>query len=330
MTNPSGSQHDALEARQRDLLPIGSLAAVVGSDSVLVGDRIGPEFEVDETLKATGVRPRAVVRPSNTAEVAAVVRLAAAHGVAVTARGAGTGLSGGCIPAENGIVISFERMARVLSIDQEEHVAIVQPGVTLAELDDAVSTCGLVYPVFPGTLAATLGGNVATNAGGMRAIKYGVTRQQVLGVEAVTGTGEVVRTGGQFVKNSSGYDLTQLLVGSEGTLALITEATLRLYPRLSHTASLLAPFRTVEEVAMVVPRVVASGVQPMILEYIDRATMRGLVRESDLTVGIPEEVSNATRAYLVVVLEGRDETRLETDVADVADQLAGAGALDVY
>ena len=140
----------------------------------------------------------------------------------------------------------------------------------------------------------------------------------------------MIRTGGRFVKNTSGYDLTQLIIGSEGTLALVTEATLRLHPRLQHTASILAPFATIEAVAEVIPRVVASGVQPMILEYIDRSTMKGLLRMNDLTLGIPTEIESATEAYLVVVLEGRTEDRLEHDVADVATQLAGAGAYDVY
>ena len=136
--------------------------------------------------------------------------MAAELGVPVTARGAGTGLSGACIPEPDGILVSFERMAALLEIDEANQVAVVQPGLTLAELDEATAAVGLVYPVFPGTLAASLGGNVATNAGGMRAVKYGVTRNQVLGLEAVLGTGEVIRTGGRFVKNTSGYDLTQL------------------------------------------------------------------------------------------------------------------------
>jgi glycolate oxidase len=164
----------------------------------------------------------------------------------------------------------------------------------------------------------------------MRAVKYGVTRHQVLGVEAVTGTGEIIRTGGRFVKNTSGYDLTQLIIGSEGTLALVTEATLRLHPRLQYSASILAPFASIDLVAEVIPRVVASGVQPMILEYIDRSTMKGLLRMNDLTLGIPASVEAATEAYLVVVLEGRTEDRLEHDVGDVATQLSRAGAHDVY
>jgi len=309
---------------------INRLVAAFGHDAVLVGDAISPDYCVDETLKVQPVRPAVVVLPSHTAQVAAAVEAAAAHGVAVTARGAGTGLSGACIPVPGGMVVSFERMAGVLEIDTEGHVAIVQPGVTLAQLDADTAQHGLVYPVFPGTNAASLGGNVATNAGGMRAVKYGVTRHQVLGVEAVTGTGETIRTGGRFVKNTSGYDLTQLIIGSEGTLALVTEATLRLHPRLVHTASILAPFASVDAVADVIPRIVASGVQPMILEYIDRYTMKGLLRLNDLTLGIPAAVEADTEAYLIVVLEGRTEDRLEHDVGDVASQLADAGAYDVY
>jgi glycolate oxidase len=316
------------EQQGRDL--VAALIAALGTDAVVAGASVSPDYATDESLHAHAQLPEVVVFPSDTAQVAAIVRVAAERGVPVTARGAGTGLSGGCIPAPGGLVVSFARMARLLEIDTANHVAIVQPGLTLAELDEATAAHGLVFPVFPGTNAASLGGNVATNAGGMRAVKYGVTRNQVLGIEAVTGTGEVIRSGGRYVKATTGYDLTQLVVGSEGTLALVTEATLRLHPRLTDTASLLAPFASVADVAAVVPRIVASGVQPLILEYIDRATMKGLLRMNDLTLGVPDAVADVTEAYLIVVLEGRDEERLQVDVADVAEQLAGAHAHDVY
>jgi glycolate dehydrogenase FAD-linked subunit len=308
----------------------GRLRDSIGAGAVLVDDDIGPDYCLDETLKAVPVRPSVVVLPSETEHVAAAVRVASELGVPVTARGAGTGLSGACIPLAGGMVVSFERMAALLEIDDEGHVAVVQPGLTLAALDAATAQHGLVYPVFPGTNAASLGGNVATNAGGMRAVKYGVTRHQVLGVEAVIGTGEVIRAGGRYVKNTSGYDLTQVIIGSEGTLALVTEATLRLHPRLVHSASILAPFASIDAVAAVIPRVVASGVQPMILEYIDQSTMKGLLKLNDLALGIPHEIESTTEAYLVVVLEGRTEDRLDEDVAVVATQLADAGAFDVY
>ena len=309
---------------------VSSLIASVGADAVLVDDAISPDYWVDESLHAEPVLPSIVVLPSETAQVASVIRIAAEHGIPITARGAGTGLSGACIPLEDGLVVSFERMAALLELDDATHVAVVQPGLTLAELDIRCAAHGLVYPIFPGTNTATLGGNVATNAGGMRAVKYGVTRHQVLGLEAVTGNGDVIRTGGRFVKSSTGYDLTQLIIGSEGTLALVTEATLRLHPRLTHTASLLAPFSTVELVAAVIPEVVSSGVQPMILEYIDRSTMKALLRSNDLVLGIPADVASASEAYLVVVLESRTEEQLEVDSASVAGQLARASAHDVY
>ena len=309
---------------------VDDLVGTLGPGAVCAGDEIDAAYGFDESLKPRPVSPGAVVFPADTSEVAAALRLAHEHGIPVTARGAGTGLSGACIPSPGGLVVSFERMSSLLEIDEANQVAVVQPGLTLAELDEQTAKVGLVYPVFPGTNAASLGGNVATNAGGMRAVKYGVTRHQVLGLEAVTGTGEVIRTGGRFVKNTTGYDLTQLIIGSEGTLALVTEATLRLHPRMVHTGSILAPFSSIDQIAAVIPRVVASGVQPMILEYIDRATMKGLLRMNDLSLGVSQEVTAATEAYLVVVLEGRTADRLEYDIADVAAQLEAAGAMDVY
>lgn len=309
---------------------VKALIDQVGIDAVVLDDEVGPDYWVDESLRTQAVRPAAVVFPSQTAQVASVIHVAAAHGIPVTARGAGTGLSGACIPTPGGLVVSFERMAALLELDEATHTAVVQPGLTLAELDGRTAAHGLVYPVFPGTSAATLGGNVATNAGGMRAVKYGVTRHHVLGLEAVTGTGDVIRTGGRFVKSTTGYDLTQLIIGSEGTLALVTEATLRLHPRLTHSAFVLAPFASVDRVASVIPEVVVSGVEPMILEYIDRSTMTGLLRTNSLALGVPDEIVAATEAYLVVVLESRTEAELDEDVATVAALLSGAGAHDVY
>ena len=180
----------------------------------------------------------------------------------MVARGSGTGLSGGCLPRPDGIVVAFDRMNRILEIDTANHVAVVQPGVTLAQLDEALAPHGLVYPVSPGENSASLGGNVGTNAGGMRAMRYGVTRHQVLGLEVVLAGGEVMRTGGRFVKSSTGYDLTQLLIGSEGTLALVTEATLKLHPRPAHAATVLAPFASLAEVGAAVPPIVGSGSAP--------------------------------------------------------------------
>jgi glycolate oxidase len=187
-----------------------------------------------------------------------------------------------------------------------------------------------VYPVCPGENSASLGGNVATNAGGMRAVKYGVTRHQVLGLEAVLGTGEVIRTGGKFVKATTGYDLTQLMIGSEGTLALVTEATLRLYPRPAFSATVLAPFATLEDITAAVPKIVASGVGPLLVEYIDFITMDAIVTNHGIELGVDPKVKAGALAYLVVVLEDRRDDRLDENTEELATLLAQLGALDVY
>jgi glycolate oxidase len=164
----------------------------------------------------------------------------------------------------------------------------------------------------------------------MRAVKYGVTRHQVLGLEAVLPGGDVIRTGGKFVKATTGYDLTQLVIGSEGTLALVTEATLKLYPRPPHQATVLAPFRTLEEITRAVPRVVGSGLGPLILEYIDMLTMAATTAHVGLDLGIPADVSETALAYLVVMMEQTRPERLDEDVEALAEQLAELGAIDVY
>ena len=306
------------------------LTKVIEPAHVLTGDQIHEDYTHDEALTVPGRIPAFVVRPETSAQVAEVLRIANEHGVPVTARGTGTGLSGACVPAANAIVISFERMNQVLEIDTENHVAIVQPGVTLDQLDEVTARHDLIYPVFPGEYSASLGGNVATNAGGMRAVKYGVTRHQVLGLEAVLATGEIIRTGGKYVKATTGYDLTQLIIGSEGTLALVTEATLKLSPRLAHQATVLAPFPSLDLITQAVPRIVDSGIGPLILEYIDMITMAATSAFVGLDLGIPQDVQEQALAYLVVMMENRHEDRLDEDVAFLAELLADLGAIDVY
>ena len=330
-TDQSPIEADGVVA-SADLSPdfAAALVAAVGSEHVLVGDAIGEDYSHDEALGVQWVRPAAVVRPASTAEVAAVCAAASAAGVAVTGRGSGTGLSGACVPRHGGLVISFERMNAVVEIDVENHMAVVQPGITLAELDEQLAPLGLVYPVFPGEYSASLGGNVNTNAGGMRAVKYGVTRHHVVGLEAVLMSGEVIRTGGKIVKATTGYDLTQLILGSEGTLALVTEATLKLHPRLPHSATILAPFATLDEVTDAIPKIVASGVDPMILEYIDLLTMSAATAYVGLDLGIPQEIRDAALAYLVVVLESTHADRLDADIEALGEKLAGWGAMDIY
>jgi len=309
---------------------VEALRAILPADGVNAGSEINHDHTHDEALTAHAGTPAAVVFPRTTEEVSAILRLADAEGIAITARGAGTGLSGGCNPIDGAVVVSFERMNTILEIDTENFTATVEPGVQLDQLDAVLAPMGMVYPVFPGEYSASLGGNVNTNAGGMRAVKYGVTRHHVIGLEAVLPGGEVITTGGKIVKVSTGYDLTQLIIGSEGTLALTTKATLRLYPRATHGATVLAPFLTLEQVTSAVPKIVASGIGPLILEYIDMLTMSAATAYVGLDLGIPKEIQDTALAYLVVGLESMHEDRLDADVATVSEHLFELGAVDVY
>jgi glycolate oxidase len=309
---------------------IDLLIARVGTANVRTAVDVVDDESHDEALGATAMPPRAVVLPGSTQQVIDVLRTCTEHGVPVTARGTGSGLSGACIPVDGGVVVSFQRMKAILEVDEETHLAVVQPGVQLDQLDAALATVGLAYPVYPGEYSATIGGNIATNAGGMQAVKHGVTRHHVLGLELALATGEVIRTGGRVVKASSGYDLTQLVIGSEGTLALVTEATLKLVPRPAFSATVLAPFPTLDEVASSVPKVIASGLAPSILEYIDMLTMAAIQREYAVELGVPADVQATALAYLVVRMESDHDDRLDEDVQAIAELLVKLGAVDVY
>jgi glycolate oxidase len=224
---------------------IASLKALVGHAHVITDDPSRLSYGTDALKRGTAAD--VVVLPGSTDEVAAVVRLCAASRVALVPRGAGTGYTGGAVPTRGGVVLSLERMNRILEIDEANLVAVVQPHVITGDLQDAVEQLGLFYPPDPASLRqSVIGGNVGECAGGPRAFKYGTTKRYVLGLQAVLPTGEVIRTGGKVVKNVVGYDLTQLLVGSEGTLAIVTEIILRLVPKPPVQATLRATFPGVE------------------------------------------------------------------------------------
>ncbi|MEU3625942.1 FAD-binding oxidoreductase [Amycolatopsis coloradensis] len=305
-------------------------AEIVGETNLLSGEAIPEDYAHDEALTATPHQPAYLAKPGSAEEVAELLKAAGEHGVPVTARGSGTGLSGGAQPREDSLVISFERMNAVLEIDTVNHVAVVQPGATLSELDEKTAEAGLGYTVYPGELSASVGGNVGTNAGGMRAVKYGVTRHNVVGLQAVLPTGEIIRTGGKTSKVSTGYDLTQLIIGSEGTLAIATEVIVKLYPRLPHGATVLAPFETFDEVMTVVPKIISSGLAPHILEYIDNLTLAAISYNEKLSLGVPDKIRDTAQAYLVVALENRDNNRLHADIEELGGLLGDVGAIDVY
>jgi glycolate oxidase len=306
------------------------LAEIVGEAHVASGLRISDDDTHDECLTVDPVRPLAVVRPATTTEVAAVVSHCDGHGITVTARGGGTGLSGACVGHPAGIVVAFDRMASVIEVDVADQMAVVQPGVTLARLDEILAPYGLFYPVQPGEASATVGGTVATNAGGMRAVRFGVTRNHVVGLELVLASGTVLRCGGRLAKISTGYDLTQLVIGSEGTLALVTEVTIRLQRRPTAQSTLLVPFGDLPTLAAAIAPLVASGVEPSMLEYVDLLSMAGITRAAGIELGVEPAVSERSSAYLLVGLQSRDPGQLDDDAAVVGTVLGHHGALEVY
>lgn len=304
------------------------LSAVTAPDRVLPGDA-NDDYSHDESLSGQPRHPLAVVIPTTTAEVSAILRVANEHRIPVTARGSGAGVSGAAIPRPDSIVVSFERMRRV-EIDEANMVAVVQPGVTLTELDQITAGYSLLYPVLPGEHSASIGGNIGTNAGGSRAIRYGVTRHNVLGLELVLADGSVLRAGGKYVKVSTGYDLTQLVIGSEGTLALVTEATLRLYPRPPLQSTVLAPFHCLADITRAVPKLVATGICMTTLEYIDATSIDAITREFGVQLGVREDVRARAQAYLAVIVEGWDADRIDADATALAEHMLRHAAIDAY
>jgi glycolate oxidase len=254
----------------------GDLADVVGSAHVRDDAGALVTYATDSTPLQRG-QPDVVVFPGSRDEVAAVLRLAHEARVPVIPRGSGTNRSGGTIPHLVGIVLVLTRMNRLLEIDEADLVGVCQPGVRTIEFAEAAAAKGLLFPPDPGShTTATLGGNVAECSGGLRALKYGVTRDYVLGVEAVLATGEVIRSGGRLVKDVAGYDLRRLLCGSEGTLAVMTELTLRLVPAPESSGTGMAYFSDLADAGRAVSRVLASGVLPVTLEFLDHVCIRAV------------------------------------------------------
>ncbi len=308
---------------------IGNLREIVGNENVLVGSDIKEEYTHDESLTVKPCLPEVVVKPGNTEEIAEILRLANKKRISVTPRGGGTGLCGGCVAASGDILLSLERMNRILEIDQANHVAVVEAGVVLSDLYKAVEAHGLCYPIYPGEESATIGGNVATNAGGMMAVKYGVTRHFVLGLEAVLPTGKIIKTGGKYVKASTGYDLTQLIVGSEGTLAVVTKIILKLAPRTKARMTLFVAFKDLRDGVETVPLLLKSGITPLIIEFMDKFGLNGMENYTRIKVPINEHIRNEAEAFLLIVLEGESREKLYKNAEFVGEICMKNGAIDV-
>ena len=266
---------------------IGPLVDAIGTQlpglRMLTDETDRESYRLDETAYLQAGLPGAVVLPTETAEVAAVVRLAGEFGVPIVPRGAGTGLSGGAAGIEGGLTIAFTAMDRIVEIDRENLVAVVQPGIINAALKAAVAAHGLFYPPDPASFEmCSIGGNLGTNAGGLCCVKYGQTRESVLSLEVVMADGTVIRTGGKNVKDVAGYSLTHLFVGSQGTLAIITEATLKLRPAPPPRSTMLAFFPTLDGAGDAVAGIATAGLSPVTLELLDRFTINAVDEMNDL------------------------------------------------
>ncbi|MBZ0088063.1 MAG: FAD-binding protein [Thermomonas sp.] len=300
-------------------------AALVAELSALLGDGWRMDAASREAHAQDDSRrhalPAAVALPQTREQVIALVRACRAHEVPIIARGAGTATTGAAVPTQAGIVVAFTRMHRILAIRAEDRCAVVEPGVLNGDLQAALQAHGLFWPPDPSSFeTCSIGGNLATNAGGPRAVKYGATRDNVLGLVAVTGTGELIRVGGAYSKNSSGYDLTHLLVGSEGTLALIVEATLKLSPRPIAQAGLRAFYRDARSAAAAVSRLMAQPEVPAALEFMDRRSLELLRRNGS---EIPE-----AGAMLLIEADGSVDT-LPDSLAALGAAAEGVGLLDM-
>jgi glycolate oxidase len=313
----STARHGTFDDRFR-----AELTAIVGAAHVrqAEGDLVAYSRDATPLFSA---RPDAIVAPESAEQVAAVLRLATAKGVPVIPRGAGSNLCAATHAGRGGIVMSLTRMNRILEVAPDELLARVEPGVSTAQLNAAAAEHGLFYPPDPGSRAvSTIGGNVATCAGGLRGLKYGVTRNYVLGLTAVLATGEIIHTGGRLWKDVAGYDLTRLLTGSEGTLAVITEVTLALLPAPRSTRTGLAYFDSLEQAGAAVSAILARGVIPATLEFLDRRCLDAV--EAFARLGL-----NPTAGALLLFGDDGEPESVAHSFAAIGEACAGAGSLEV-
>ena len=300
------------------------LRDIVGESEVLFGDAINHDYAHDE-LGGIEKMPEALVRVHSTEQVSEVMKHAYANNIPVTVRGSGTGLVGAAVPIAGGILLETTKMNKILSLDKDTLTVTVQPGVLLMELAAFAEENDFLYPPDPGEKSATIGGNISTNAGGMRAVKYGVTRDYVRSLTVVMPNGEILTLGATVAKNSSGYSLKDLVIGSEGTLCIICEAVLKLVPLPKVSVSLLVPFKDMKSAIEAVPKIICTKVTPTAIEYMSRDTI--LFSEDYLGKKFPDTKSDA---YILLTFDGNTDAQVEQDMSIVADLCLEIGALDAY
>jgi len=300
-----------------------ALTSLLGADRVLDDAAAREAYSRDATPLFKGL-PEVIVAPHSTAEVSEVVKFARSTKTPIIARGAGSNLCAATVPLNGGIVLSMMQMKQILEVSRNEMLAVVQPGVSTQQLDDAVAKEGLMYVPDPGSkTVSTLGGNVATSAGGLRGLKYGTTKNYILGLEAVLGTGEIIRTGGRLVKDVAGYDITRLLIGSEGTLAIFTEITTVLSPRPKASKYGVAYFNNLADASIAVDSIVASGILPATLEFLDNTCIKAV--EDFAQLGLDKEAG----ALLLFGDDGGAESvaKAVADMAEISSAARGVRAV---
>ncbi|MDO5111396.1 MAG: FAD-binding oxidoreductase [Clostridia bacterium] len=303
---------------------IAYLTNLVGAARMRTGDAISEDYSHDE-MGGVSRMPDALIRVMTTEEVSAILRYANERRIPVVVRGSGTGLVGAGVPIEGGIMLETTGMNQILELDENNLTVTVQPGVLLMELSAFAEAHGLLYPPDPGEKSATIGGNISTNAGGMRAVKYGVTRDYVRALTAVLPTGEIMHCGGKVVKNSTGYSVKDLLIGAEGTLAVITEAVLKLVPLPAITVSLLLPFDSIKAAIETVPVLVRSKASLTAIEFMERDTI--LFSEDYLGKRFPHTTAPA---YLLLTVDGNDQMVVDKELGNVAELCIAHGAWDAF
>lgn len=278
-----------------------ALKAILKDDTRIVTKQIEKKYLSDHLGRKTGTAA-ALVFPVSVQEVSAIMKYAHANAIPVTPRGAGTNLVGSTVPHGNGIVLDFSKMNHILEIDTENFTATVEPGVILEDFQKYVEACGFLYPPDPGEKKATIGGNISTNAGGMRAVKYGVTRDYVMGLELVLADGTVLHVGGKNRKDTSGLDIKDIVIGSEGTLAVITKCILKLIPRPEESLSVLVSFDSLRSGIESVRKILSANINPTAVEFIERKVVK--LGEDFLKLSFPE---THAAAYLLLTFDGRSE-----------------------
>lgn len=263
-------------------------------------DLVAYSYDANEEKRSL---PEGVVLPSTTEEVAAIVKLANQYKVPITPRGGASGYTGGCVPVRGGIVMAMDRFNKILEIDADNYLVILEPGVVTKDLQDAVSKIGLMYPPDPASTSfSSIGGNIAENAGGIRAVKYGVTKNYVMGLEVVLPTGEIIRSGSKCIKDVVGYNLTELFVGSEGTLGIITKAIVKIVPVPEARRTMTATFSSLEKAAHAVKAIYSTGVRPATLEFLDRISIESVVKATGFDATAEEG------ALLLIEVDGADQS----------------------